>query len=95
MGDSSLHTILGSTGNIGTSLAKDLTAFTANIRLVSRNPKTIMGNEELVIADFLNEEAVDKAIAGSGTVYLVAGITYRIKIWREQWPIIMGNVIKA
>lgn len=95
MADSSLHTILGSTGNIGTSLAKDLTAFTDNIRLVSRNPKTIMGNEELVKADLLNEASVDKAIAGSGTVYLVAGITYRVKIWREQWPIIMENVIKA
>jgi nucleoside-diphosphate-sugar epimerase len=95
MANSSLHTILGSTGNIGTSLAKDLTAFTDNIRLVSRNPKTIMGNEELLKADFLNEDEVDNAIAGSGTVYLVAGITYKIKIWREQWPIIMGNVIKA
>lgn len=95
MANSSLHTILGSTGNIGTSLAKDLTAFTDNIRLVSRNPKTIMGNEELLKADFLNKDEVDNAIAGSGTVYLVAGITYKIKIWREQWPIIMGNVIKA
>jgi hypothetical protein len=37
---STLHTILGSTGNIGTFLAKNLTAFTDNIRLVSRNPFT-------------------------------------------------------
>lgn len=95
MADSPLHTILGSTGNIGTFLAIDLKPYTDNIRLVSRNPKSINGNEELIKADFLNEEEVDNAIAGSDTVYLVAGITYKIKIWREQWPIIMANVIKA
>ena len=35
------------------------------------------------------------AILGSDVVYLVIGITYNVKIWKEQWPVIMRNVIDA
>ena len=35
------HTILGSTGTIGRELAKALTQYTGDIRLVSRNPKRV------------------------------------------------------
>jgi nucleoside-diphosphate-sugar epimerase len=91
----SLHTILGSTGNIGTALAKELPAYTSQIRLVSRNPQKINPSDQLFKADLLKVEEVMEAVKGSDTVYLVTGITYRIKIWREQWPIIMKNVIKA
>ncbi|MEX0882484.1 MAG: NAD-dependent epimerase/dehydratase family protein, partial [Cyclobacteriaceae bacterium] len=38
---------------------------------------------------------VNAAIEGSDTVYLVAGITYKTRLWQEQWPIIMQNTIKA
>ncbi|MBD3626878.1 NAD-dependent epimerase/dehydratase family protein [Cyclobacterium sp.] len=90
-----LHTILGSSGNIGTQLAKDLSKYTDNIRLVSRNPKPIHGEESLVKADLLVGSQVDAAVEGSDTVYLVAGITYKTRLWQEQWPIIMENTIQA
>jgi len=90
-----LHTILGSTGNIGTQLAQDLRKFTGAIRLVSRKPKPIYGDESLVKADLLQASQVDAAVEGSETVYLVAGITYKTRLWQEQWPIIMQNTIKA
>jgi nucleoside-diphosphate-sugar epimerase len=95
MSTSPLHTILGSTGNIGTALAKDLSAYTDNIRLVSRNPSKINSKDHLMKADLLNSSELDAAVAGSGTVYLVAGITYKVKIWQEQWPVIMKNTINA
>jgi nucleoside-diphosphate-sugar epimerase len=95
MPSSPLHTILGSTGNIGTALAKDLSAYTDNIRLVSRNPSKINSKDHLMKADLLNSSEVDAAVAGSDTVYLVAGITYKTKIWQEQWPVIMKNTINA
>jgi len=95
MPTSPLHTILGSTGNIGTHLAKELPAYTDNIRLVSRNPKKVNPKDTLFKAELLNEAEVEKAVAGSDTVYLVVGITYKAKIWQEQWPIIMKNTIKA
>ncbi|HSI74689.1 MAG TPA: NAD-dependent epimerase/dehydratase family protein [Lunatimonas sp.] len=96
MSPSPLHTILGSTGNIGTSLAKELaTAYEANVRLVSRNPLPIAGNEELKKANLLNDGEVEEAVNGSEIVYLVVGITYKTRLWQEQWPVIMKNTIKA
>jgi nucleoside-diphosphate-sugar epimerase len=95
MSTSPLHTILGSTGNIGTALAKDLTKFSDNIRLVSRNPSKINPKDQLMKADLLNPREVDAAVKGSDTVYLVAGITYKTKLWQEQWPVIIKNTINA
>ena len=96
MSSTNLHTILGSTGNIGTALATELSLIdSTTVRLSSRNPKSVAGDEELVKANFLNEQEVDAAVKGSDTVYLVVGITYKTKLWQEQWPIIMENTIKA
>jgi nucleoside-diphosphate-sugar epimerase len=96
MTSSALHTILGSTGNIGNALAKELSANpSASVRLVSRKPKPVSGNEELIKADLLNKQEVDAAVKGTDTVYLVVGITYRTKLWQAQWPVIMKNTIEA
>ncbi len=95
MKKSALHTILGSTGNIGTALANDLTAYTTHIRLVSRHPQKINPTDQIIQADFLNENEVDAAVEGSEIVYLVTGIPYKAEIWKKQWPTIMVNVIKA
>jgi nucleoside-diphosphate-sugar epimerase len=38
---------------------------------------------------------VDKAIAGSDVVYVTVGFKYDIKIWREQWPALMTQVIAS
>ncbi|MDO9554768.1 NAD-dependent epimerase/dehydratase family protein [Rhodonellum sp.] len=95
MPSSSFHTVLGSTGNIGTQLAKELKMYTDIIRLVSRNPRKINDTDQIMKADLLLENQVDAAVAGSDTVYLVAGITYRTKLWQKQWPVIMGNTIQA
>jgi uncharacterized protein YbjT (DUF2867 family) len=42
-----MQTILGANGTIGSVLAKELTAFTDKIRLVSRNPKMVNETDEL------------------------------------------------
>lgn len=90
-----MQTILGSTGVIGTELAKSLTQYTDKIRLVSRNPKSVNSTDQLVIADLTNPEQVLNAVEGSDVVYLTAGLQYKINIWQTQWPIIMKNVISA
>lgn len=95
MATSTIHTILGSTGNIGTALATELSKNPVQIRLVSRNPKAINANDELVKADLLNSTDVEKAVAGSSVVYLVTDIPYNVKTWQEQWPVIMENVLNA
>ncbi len=90
-----MQTILGSTGVIGTELAKSLTQYTDKIRLVSRNPKSVNSTDQLVIADLTNPDQVLNAVEGSDVVYLTAGLHYKISIWQTQWPIIMKNVISA
>ena len=88
------HTILGANGTIATELIPVLKKHNVNIRLVSRTPQNVEGTES-VTADALNSEEVLSAILGSDVVYLVIGIAYNAKIWKEQWPVIMRNVIDA
>lgn len=90
-----METILGAGGAIGTELAKALNEYTTNIRLVSRKPEKINPDDELYSADLLSYENTLKAVEGSSVVYLTAGLPYRFKVWQEQWPKIMQNVIEA
>jgi nucleoside-diphosphate-sugar epimerase len=90
-----MQTILGSSGVIGTELAKSLTQYTDNIRVVSRNPKRVNPTDQLVIADLTNYNEVLTAVEGSDVVYLTAGLQYKINVWQSQWPLIMKNVIET
>ena len=90
-----MHTILGANGLIANGIAKELHSQNQKIRLVSRNPKRIHDSDELVSADFLNLEQTMHAVIGSEVVYLTTGLPYKTKVWQEQWPVIMRNVINA
>lgn len=88
-----MQTILGSGGSVGSLLAKELLTYDSKIRVVSRNPKKVNPNDETLSADFKNKEKTSKAIEGSDVVYLLVGIEYKYKVWKEVWPLIMENVI--
>jgi nucleoside-diphosphate-sugar epimerase len=91
-----MQTILGSSGVIGTEVAKALhKSFTKDIRLVSRDPKKVNPTDELFKADLMVRDQVMEAVKGSEIVYLLVGIQYSAKIWAVQWPVIMQNVIDA
>lgn len=90
-----MQTILGSTGAIGTATAKELTQYTDKLRLVSRNPKKVNENDELVAANLLSKDETLKAVNGSEVVYLTAGIKYRATIWEKEWMPIIKNVVHA
>jgi len=90
-----MQTILGSTGIIGTELAKALTQYTYKIRLVSRKPKRVNPTDQLVVADLTNPQQVLTSVEGSAVVYLTAGLEYKTGVWQSQWPVIMQNVIDA
>ncbi|MDY0081646.1 MAG: NAD-dependent epimerase/dehydratase family protein [Ignavibacteriaceae bacterium] len=90
-----MQTILGSTGVIGTGLAKSLTQYTDKIRLVSRNPKLVNPTDQLVAADLTDERQTLTAVEGSEIVYLTIGLQYKTSIWTEKWPLIMKNIINA
>lgn len=90
-----MQTILGATGVIGHELARHLQAYTSNVRLVSRQPRHVLGHEQLVAADLLNAGQTSAAVAGSEVVYLTAGLPYQHRVWQQQWPVVMQNVINA
>lgn len=90
-----MQTILGANGTIGSVLARELTAYTSKIRLVSRNPKKVNETDELFPTDLSNENQVEKAIAGSEVVYLLVGFDYSIKVWQQKWPKLMRATIDA
>lgn len=90
-----MQTILGANGVIATELSKHLPGYNTSIRQVSRHPRKVNESDELVVADLLNYDETEKAVAGSEIVYLLAGLKYDIKVWREQWPKLMQNVIDA
>src|SRR3979409_1354375 len=88
-------TILGAGGAIGNELVKELAARNEPIRLVSRNPKLVPGAAEAVAADLSNLDDTVKAVTGSRIAFLLVGLKYDIKVWRELWPRIMRNAIEA
>lgn len=90
-----MQTILGASGIIGTELAKALKTYTSAIRIVSRSPQQVNGTDELVAANLLDAQQTAAAVKGSEVVYLTVGLVYRTKIWRQQWPLVMANVINA
>jgi len=90
-----LHTILGVGGVIGNDLANVLSAYTVETRLVSRSWKTGTPPKNWMKADLLRYDEIEKAVAGSEVVYLVAGIPYDKNIWKRDWPVIMTNTINA
>ncbi|GGB02352.1 NAD-dependent epimerase/dehydratase family protein [Puia dinghuensis] len=91
-----MQTILGANGQIGIELAKELhQRYTKSIRLVSRHPRKVNESDELFAADLLDAGQTMQAVAGSQIVYLTVGIPMDTKVWEDQWPKMMSNVIDA
>src|ERR1700682_6026217 len=88
-------TTLGGGGANARELATELTGRNEPIRLVSRNPKLVPGAAEAVAADLSNLDDTIKAVTGSRIAFLLVGLKYDVKVWRELWPRIMRNAIEA
>ncbi len=91
-----MQTILGANGQIAEELARELhSSFTTDIRLVSRNPKKVNDTDQLFPANLLDAEATGKAVEGSNIAYLTVGLPMNAKMWTEQFPVMMKNVMEA
>ncbi len=90
-----MQTILGANGVIGREVSRHLPQYSERIRQVSRSPKAVNATDELFRADLLDAKATADAVAGSTVTYLVAGLRYDHKVWKEQWPKVMRNTIDA
>jgi nucleoside-diphosphate-sugar epimerase len=90
-----MQVILGANGVIGRELSRELTRYTDRIRQVSRNPRAVNPTDDVFRANLLDAKATADAVAGSSVAYLVAGLKYDYRVWREQWPVVMQNAIDA
>jgi nucleoside-diphosphate-sugar epimerase len=88
-----MHTILGAGGVIANELVKLLRG--TPVRVVSRTPEPGPAGVEMVSADASHLEQTIAAVAGSSVVYLLVGLKYDTRTWRELWPRIMSNTIEA
>lgn len=90
-----MQTILGAGGAIANEIAKALSAYSTDIKLVSRNPKKVNPTDFCFSADLTDYEQTIKAVQGSEAAYLTVGLPYDTKTWQKTWPVIMDNVINA
>jgi nucleoside-diphosphate-sugar epimerase len=90
-----MQSVLGANGVIGREVSRLLPQYTDCVRQVSRNPRKVNDTDELHPADLLDPRATADAVAGSEVAYLVAGLAYDHRVWQDQWPRIMRNVIDA
>ena len=87
--------ILGSSGAIGTALAKELAHYSKDITLVSRNPKKVNPTDNLLQADLTQKENIERTIAKSEIVYVTIGFPYNTTIWKKNWIPLITNVIES
>lgn len=88
------HVVLGAGGAIGTPLALDLLARGIPVRAISRSGRGPEG-AEIVRCDLEDPRAVLAAVDEGAIVYLLAGLAYDRRVWRESWPRIMQNVVAS
>lgn len=90
-----MQTILGAGGGAGTEITRELSRYTKDIRVVSRNPKKVNETDQLMKADLTDPIQLDKAVEGSKIVYVTIAFPYNIKVWRELWPKFTLNLIDS
>lgn len=88
-----MQAILGAGGGAGTEITRELSNYTKDIRVVSRNPKKVNETDQLMKADLTDPKQLDEAVKGSEIVYVTIAFPYSIKVWRELWPKFMKNLI--
>ncbi len=88
------HILLGAGGAIGTPLANVLLREQQSVKLLSRSAKSVQGAESASV-DVLNPASVLAAIEPNSVVYLLVGLDYNIKIWREHWMTVIRNAVEA
>ncbi len=65
------------------------------VRLVSRRPVTTFAGAQWKGADLLVRQQVLNAVEGATVIYCCAGLVYDKKVWQQQWPLVMENLVAA
>jgi nucleoside-diphosphate-sugar epimerase len=91
-----MHVVLGAGGPIANALTAQLINANQNVRLVSRRPVV---NHSIHVnwqkADLTQFAEVMQATKGATVLYMCAGLVYDNDVWKQQWPVMMQNIINA
>lgn len=90
----SKHVVLGGNGVVGRETITALLAAGQQVASVNRTPSR-RTDVTSVVADLRDAASMHRALDGADVAYLVAGLPYRTKVWRQDWPTIMTNTIEA
>jgi nucleoside-diphosphate-sugar epimerase len=90
-----MHTILGAGGPVSNEVMKELLQQGYTVRLVSRRKIDPPIKASWVGADLKDKQQVLDATKGSSVIYMCAGLQYNKKVWQQEWPLIMQNIIDA
>lgn len=88
------HIILGAGGAITPPLTRELLLNGESVKLVSRRGYEFPGAESSR-ADLTVANDVLDAVDPESVVYLLAGLSYNTRVWKEQWPEVMQNAVSA
>jgi nucleoside-diphosphate-sugar epimerase len=91
-----MQTILGANGQIAVELTRELRRqYTAELRLVSREPRKVHDTDTLASADLLDAKQTAEAVKGSDIVYFTAGLPPNTTLWEAQFPVMLRNALNA
>ncbi|WP_311952642.1 NAD-dependent epimerase/dehydratase family protein [Mucilaginibacter terrae] len=91
-----MHIILGAGGPVANALTKQFIQANLPVKLVSRSEVNFNNpNVTWQKADLTRQAEVIEATKGATVIYMCAGLVYDKDVWKQQWPIIMQNIINA
>lgn len=92
--DGELHVLFGA-GQVGSRLAERLRQSGKRVRVAKRSPTGVPGGVELVTGNAADPDFCIRAAEGAATVYHCMNPPYSSKVWAEQVPRYMENLIGA
>lgn len=87
------HLVLGGAGAIGQATIAELKNRGLQVQAIERSKRA--DGVETINADLLDRKRTVDSIHGATHVYVCVGLSYKSKIWQEQWPQLINNVIDA
>jgi len=92
--DGEQHVIFGA-GQVGPHLAERLLSAGHRVRIAKRSPAAVPAGAELVTGDATDPAFCEQAARGAATVYHCMNPPYFAKVWAEQLPYLLENLIAA
>jgi nucleoside-diphosphate-sugar epimerase len=83
-------------GPTGEAIARQLLATGRQVKIVQRRrPELLPEGAGFEACDVLDGAAVSRVAAGASAIICAIGMPYLAKVWEEQWPIAMANLLTA